>query len=386
MIVVAWVTVTGPFSGSGYAASFYGLGLVLLALGAAHRQWPRFDLRLGAIALLFLALCWLSISWSIEPQRTLRGAGQLTLIFAGALILLSQRWTLDDGAERIRTTALAGMSVGGALGAFDFLVDHPIMRHFVPPNGVYHAVGAKMDRGLAYAAILSWPILALNWRPGRKKWCVLMLVLVGAMIALSNASTVQLGAAVGLAALGVASVAPGLVAGGLAALSVIAALLTPVLALDFGATLMPLATAIKTSAVHRLEIWDYMSRRAFERPISGWGWWTAEYLPIRPDELARYRYVTAAGTPHPHGNWVQLWVETGIGGVALGLAFALLVLWRAWKMPKASRPFALACCTAVFIDAVASFDLASDSWWAVQAAAALLFSLLPKAASMDAPT
>jgi hypothetical protein len=73
-----------------------------------------------------------------------------------------------------------------------------------------------------------------------------------------------------------------------------------------------------------------------------------------------------------------LWVETGVFGVAIGLAFVLLVLWRVWKLPRAHRPFALACCASVFIIALASFDLATDSWWAALAATGLLFSILPR--------
>jgi O-antigen ligase len=200
-------------------------------------------------------------------------------------------------------------------------------------------------------------------------------------IAISYDITAKLSVAAGLAALLVALVAPWLVAGALALGAVIAATLTPVIALDFGKSLLPLAARIKPSAVHRLEIWDYMSRRAFERPWTGWGWWTARDLPIRPEELARYKYVTPAGSPHPHGNWVQLWVETGVVGVALGLVFALLVIWRVWRMPKPYRPFGLACATSVFVIALASFDLASDSWWAVLAATATLFAILPKPAA-----
>jgi hypothetical protein len=49
-------------------------------------------------------------------------------------------------------------------------------------------------------------------------------------------------------------------------------------------------------------------------------------------------------------------------------------------MPRAYRPFALGCCASVFVVALASFDLASDSWWAALAAAGLLFSILPRPA------
>jgi len=376
------MAIAGTFIGSGYAAAAFGFGLLLFLGGASRRQWPDFDRPLLAIAILFVALCWASSVWSIAPQHTIHGALQITLIFAGCLLLLGGNRYLRRNAHTILYATVIAAGIGAALALFDFRTDFPIMRHFLPANAFWVAVGAKMDRGLSYLIFLVWPLFAYAWQFRRRAWACGLAALVAALIASSYGITAQLSLATGLVAFAIAIVAPRLVAVGLAAVTCIAAALTPILALDFGARLLPLAARIKNTAVHRLEIWDYMSRRALERPLTGWGWWTAHMLPIRPEELARYQYVTANGSPHPHGNWVQLWVETGIGGVALGLAFVLLILWRAWRLPRPYRPFALACCASVFTIALASFDLATDSWWAALAATGLLFTILPAPTEM----
>jgi O-antigen ligase len=381
--VFAWVTVVGTFMGATYAAAIFILAGILLVGGMVRRQWPTIDRRLAALAILMLALCWASSLWSIVPDRTVHGALQVSVIFFGSLVLLGEAGTVTEGVDTIFRVSLAGLTLGAALGLFDFLADFPIMSHVLSPHAPDYAKGTKMDRGLSYLVFLAWPLLAFAWQAGMRVWALGAAAILIAVISVSYGITVQLSLAVGTLALALAIIAPRLVAIGLSLAVSLAALATPIFALGLGERLLPLAARIKPSAVHRLEIWDYMSRRTFEKPLIGWGWWTAHALPIHPDELARYQYVTRDGSPHPHGNWMQLWVETGIVGVAIGLAFALLVIWRAWRLPGLYRPFALACCASVFTISLASFDLASDSWWAALSATALLFTIVPKPATMS---
>ena len=379
--VFAWTSLVGIFVGSAYAAPIFILAGVLFVCGAIRGQWPAIDRPLLSLAILLVAMCWASTVWSIAPQRTLHGALQITGVFAASLILLGEAKTLSAGSGVIFAAAMAGASIGAALGAIDFLTGFPIMGHVLTPDSPVYAKGAKMDRGLSYLVFILWPILAFAWRSRWRLWSIGFAAVCCAVVAVCYGITVQLSLGAGIAAFAVALIAPRLVAVALSILVAIVAIATPILALDFGARLLPLAGQIRSSAVHRLEIWDYMSRRALERPLSGWGWWSSLELPIHPDELAKYRYVTPMGTSHPHGNWMQLWVETGVVGAAIGLAFALLVIWRAWRLPKAYQPFALASCASVFIVSLASFDLATDSWWAALSATALLFTIAPKSVS-----
>jgi len=381
MAALAWLGAGGTFVGAGDAATAFGLAGILVILGLLRRDWPVPDRALVTLAALFVALVWISSFWTVDAGRTTRGALQITAIFVGSLVLLGQAQYLRDGSDWIFRAAMVGAMAGAALAVIDFLSGFPIMRHLVPHTDNMHAVAVKMDRGLAYLALLAWPLVAYSWTARLKRWTGALVALVIAAVGISYGTTAQLSILVGIVALAIATIAPAVIAMGLAIVSAAAALLTPFLALEFGPSLLPLAARIKPSAVHRLEIWDYMSRRALERPLTGWGWWTAHVLPIRPDELARYHYVTPSGSPHPHGNWVQLWVETGIVGVTLGLAFALLIIWRAWRLPKPIQPFALACCSSVFIIALASFDLATDSWWAILAVIGVLFGIIPRPAN-----
>jgi len=136
-----------------------------------------------------------------------------------------------------------------------------------------------------------------------------------------------------------------------------------------------LARFLKPSGVNRLEIWDYMTARVFEHPLRGWGLMSAKYVPIHPDELARYIYTDARGI-YPHNQWLELWVELGALGVALGLVFAVLVLRRIRLLPACLRPFAYAAFASAMTVASVNYEVVTDSWWCALAASAVLFSIL----------
>jgi O-antigen ligase len=141
-----------------------------------------------------------------------------------------------------------------------------------------------------------------------------------------------------------------------------------------------LAAHIKASGVHRLEIWDYMTARVMERPVLGWGLAAANAVPIRPAELAHYRFVVPQGV-YPHQQWLELWLELGAVGALLALALALLVLNRIVLLPPRTRAFAFAAFAAALAVSFSNFEITTDSWWAALAGTAIL---LRAAARMEA--
>jgi O-antigen ligase len=110
-----------------------------------------------------------------------------------------------------------------------------------------------------------------------------------------------------------------------------------------------------------------MSLRIQERPWTGWGLGAANWVPVPADGLLRYRYVSPDGV-YPHNQWVELWLETGLPGVLLGLSLVALVLWRCRGVPLAMAAMASALAVSLL-----NFEITTDSWWAALAATALLF-------------
>lgn len=376
--VYAALPTIGLFSGGAYAALVFGLAGVLVLAGVAAGRWPSVDRPLGAIGALALALFWISATWSIVPKTSLSGSLQMTGIFVGALLLVGMRQSLAPAAPLIFRVLLIAAIVGPALVILDKAAGYPILGLISGHSPKTANVETRLARGLSQTAILIWPILAFARISRRPLQAGFAAILTMAMLVLtvSDATAALVDFAAGAIAFLLCLVLPRLVAAAGAVAIGAAGLATPWLITGAEEWLLPVSTELKDSATHRLEIWDYMVARSLERPLSGWGWLSANALPIHPDELARYHWVSASGTPHPHDFWLQLWVETGPAGAVLGSGFALLMLWRAWRQPADVRPFAIAAVVAAFATSLASFNLATDAWWGAAAAAGLLFAIM----------
>ena len=102
-----------------------------------------------------------------------------------------------------------------------------------------------------------------------------------------------------------------------------------------------------------------MTARVLAHPLRGWGLRNASFVPIHPAELAGYLYAGPGGI-YPHNQWLELWVELGALGAALGLAFALLVLRRVRRLPASMRPFAYAAFASAMTIASVNYEVVTD--------------------------
>jgi len=369
LLVCALVPSAGLVNGALYAPLLFGLGVVLAAAGwMADGTRPRADFALLLLAASFVALGWASFCWSVAPAETAGRALQLGLIAPGALLLLAARAPGTNVAERLFPVLLAALAVGALAMLADRAAGYPL-QHLLAPKAAYPVT--KYNRGLDYLALLVWPVLALGAVLGRRRetWLAALLALLLALVGRSTTAPVAL--LVGAAAFGLAALAPRLAPRLAAASLTLLATTLPVwlrLAASHRAALLG---HIKASGIHRLEIWDYMTARVAERPLLGWGLAAANSVPIRPQELAQYRFVVPQGV-YPHQQWLELWLELGVAGVLIALAAALLVLGRIDHLPPPTRKFAFAAFAAAMTVSFSSFEITTDSWWAVLAGTAYL--------------
>jgi O-antigen ligase len=253
------------------------------------------------------------------------------------------------------------------------MLDYPLQSILTARPGLQSST--KYNRGLDYLVLIAWPELA--WLCWRRHWKCAVLFAVAVITALTIGSSLagRVAVVTGAVVLALAWCMPRLVAVVLGWGAACLAALMP-FALRWLATNRALLVPyIKFSAVNRLEIWDYMTARVLQRPLLGWGISSANAVPIRPEELARYVYVTSAGT-YSHNQWLELWVETGALGAMAGLALATMVLRRIRDMPAPLRPFAYAAFGSAMTISCINFEVTTDSWWAALAASGFLFMTL----------
>ncbi len=375
VLVFAGLPTLGLAAGPSYSSMIIGLAVVQLLSGlAAARGVPSIDWPLAGIAALFLVLCWASVAWSIDQRESARAALGLTGVLAALLVFRAGRYG-RTAVETLFHVLLIATLLGILLAWLDIWLGYPLESAISTKPGVHAAT--KYNRGFDYLVLIVWPLLAHVWWR-RRWWAVGALGLAMAvMLAVTPSLAARVAVAAGLAVLLLAWAAPRLVALGLAwGVAAFVAALPAALRL-LADRRAALARFLKPSGVARLEIWDYMTARVFEHPIRGWGLRTATDLPIRPDELAGYLYTDARGI-YPHNQWLELWVELGALGAALGLVFALLLLVRIRRLPQAVRPFAYAAFASAMIVASVNYEVVTDSWWCALAASAALFGMLDR--------
>jgi O-Antigen ligase len=349
--------------------------IALLALAGCvlrHRQrhgawpWPR-----GAVLWAGLALfAWgaASAAWATEPLRALGTSVQIGGFFLlGAAACRAVAADDDAAKRRLMLSACAGLVAGLLLAGLDALTGNAVRAAVrglkeAPPNLVF---GLKP----AASAMALWlPLVAAA--PVARLWRSLVLAGGAAVLLLLPGETPKIAvlaaAAAGGAALLAPRWAPRLLGAGLAvAILAMPFALGPVLARG-----VP-AGGLVPSAAHRLLIWDFVATRIAERPALGWGMEASRAVPgrdARPSAEALHRFglVDPAAARwellplHPHNGALQLWLELGLPGAALGAAFAALLGFAA---SRSARPaVATAVLAAGAVTATLSFG-AWQEWW-----------------------
>jgi exopolysaccharide production protein ExoQ len=376
VLVFGALPTVGLVAGPAYAVLIFGLAVVqLINRAVIERRTPivTIDPGLCLLAAAFATLCWASASWSIDPAHSLHAALQMTAILLGAMALLAGPPLDHETTERLFSTLLIATIVGAAILAADCLLGYRFQS--LVAGHPHPGVVTKYNRGIDYLVLIAWPQFAyIAWR---RRWrdAVLLAVCMVVIVAIGAGLAARVAAAVGILVLALAVWLPRAVAPILAAGTVVLAASLPFTMRVMADHRMALAPHLKLSGLQRLEIWDFMTARVFERPLLGWGIAVSNAVPITPAEISTYVYQGSQGT-YPHDQWLELWVETGAIGAAIGLAFALLVIVRIQRMAPPIRPFAFAAFASAITVSCVNFEVVTDSWWAALAATAYLLTML----------
>jgi O-antigen ligase len=379
-----WLTVTvfaalpsiGLIAGPSYALLVFGFGVAQAALGAAQRRWPPIDWQPTLLALALVVLCWASVGWSVNPARSAMAALQVTAVLAGALLALASPPPGPEAADRLFRVMAIATAAGCIILVLDTLFDYTLQQHLLhrPPP----MVGTKYNRGMDHLTLIVWPVLGFHaWRRDWRAALLMGVPLVGA-VAVTLSLAAKAAMATGLALLLLALWLPRLIAPALAAGMVVLAAGTPIGLHLLAEERTALASHLKISGLHRLEIWDHVTTHLFERPLLGWGIGSSSELPMPPQELRHY-VILNGNDIYAHDQWLELWVETGALGALLGLCLALLILLRIRRASAEIRPFAYAAFGAGVLISCVNFEVMTDSWWAAVAACAFLFVTLDHA-------
>jgi O-antigen ligase len=359
-------------------------GMVIHGLRRQHLSWP--SLSTAMPFGLFVLYAGLSASWSIIPGSTLNQFLKLIYLLAAAFLSAGMLSAAPPQARQAASLGLiAGLAVGFALLLFDTAAGYPLLGAMHGTDGSGYVGDPAVNRTLVAFAALIWPAaLALNGRVGA--WS---LILPAGFLALSLFATSQsatFGIAVGFIAYAITclSIRTGR---RLATAMLIVGLLgaVPIARIAYSTGLSE-AAWLPHSAQHRIEVWKFAADRIMRRPLLGFGLDASRALPNEGD-VSKFRSWTDRVIPlHPHSVFLQLWLELGVVGAALGFAVGVILLRAADALDHVSQAFVLAAFACnLAMAGVTSFSM-WQGWWTsalIVSALCLLPSVRPATPAID---
>jgi exopolysaccharide production protein ExoQ len=353
------------------------LALASVALIASRRDGlPALAGGMRAFAAFLPLLAWMfaSAGWSLDGGASIDLALRLAGLFAAGAVLVASLGRLPLEQLRLPLTASAlGFSGAALLVVIDLALGGHLAQFLHAPRLDGYDPALAYGRGATLHAILLVPVAVGLLQIARPRLAAGYAL--SGVIAILETSSLSAKTALfaGLATLAAVSVMPRLRWAGLAFFAVAAVILP----LMFPLPLNPAASCWladhKPSALHRLEIWSFVAEHVGERPVVGWGLDASRRLPGGTAQVV-IRACDAAGRPdgialsseilplHPHNGILQVWLELGGIGAALGFAPLFFAIWRAFRNPQWRTRTAQATIAGT-IAAAASVGLVSFGIW-----------------------
>ena len=356
---LSWIAAL--FLSASLFAHTVALRLALLVVGAVLATvfaWRnRADTRLlppiWLAFLLWAAWAWLSVVWSIEPERTLKELRN-EIVYTGAAL-----WVCFVAAQAANATRIVIPVVGAAAAAVMAIGLHDYSIGWEHYLGGLH--GGPGDHSSALLTLMPCVVMTA-WYGGRAGWRLRthlplwilgLLMLVSAYCTLNRTVWIGLGLEILLvgALLTVHARTPvswstrTKLVSGLVAVAIV-----------IGAAIALSAVQIKREAVGgkslatdtRLALWPEIVERIGERPLTGYGFGRGL---LRQPLQAEFRDLDAM-LWHAHNMFLEQLLQLGVPGLALFLVLLAAVLREGWRAAR-DRSDSRAACGIALIAVVA---------------------------------
>jgi O-antigen ligase len=386
LLVYAELSTVGAFSGGMWGGVGIGYSLALYLCAAwLDRSWPRPSRDFLGLALAALATMGLLNPGSVNPGISWFDWERLATIFLPLALLTAPAVKARADHMYFFTVLILAIFAGAFALGVELFLGAPVL-HILKGDRIGLT---QYNRGLSYLVLLAMPALAALWtlpfatpnqpfRSAVEKVAPFLLLIAVLLFpaGLTESRAAKLALVAALLTAAAAYRAPQLTRRGLGGL-VILLLGWPIIVQKSFIVFQDQLGRLPDSWRARMEIWDYMSYRIFEHPWLGWGLGTSKALDFRDPHGDLYKFVLAAA-PHPHNVVTQLWVELGLPGLALGVAFALLTLRQAGRLRPPLVPFAYGAWVAALCLCCVAYNFWTDSLFSAFALTGFAFALLDR--------
>lgn len=100
-----------------------------------------------------------------------------------------------------------------------------------------------------------------------------------------------------------------------------------------------LVSKLPSSWEQRVHIWHFVAEKIYEKPLLGWGFFSARYFPGGSDSFPLASGLCIKIPMHPHNFLLQLWLDFGVIA-PLFITAMVILLWRYTRQhPSCARVF-----------------------------------------------
>lgn len=376
--------------------SFLGLGILIgqnpekreqiVDLLSHHFKKKNTTLLVTFLAAVIMFTFWMGLStlWAPSPLKSLKLFGSLSALFLAGFTLCCLLQLFDN-----RHLRFLGFSFFlGCLLTFLFLTLEVYfggsLRHYVKTGEYftfYNTNGLMpYNQGATFLAVIVWPLLGLVYRWQRLLALPFLAIIFCLVLQLESHAAVAGLLVGGFVFLGVYSLRkPALILG--SALTFIVMITSPqiiVTFLDPVKVEAALPNQAKASYSHRLWIWRYVSHRAFEKSLTGWGLdasrdkelkqsmlWHSERFCLEEGQKGEVQSCANESIPlHPHNMALQIWLELGvIGSILAALVISIFPLLIAyWPLSRFGKALAASTYASSLVIGFVAYGI-WQNWW-----------------------
>ncbi len=341
-----------------------------------YKKTPKIDWVLLSFISVFLMFAGISYFWAVNPDATIMRVIKLTAIIIPSLLLLFTARSVNIVNIQAFKYLPYTLIFASILLIIETYLKYPIY-HFLRSLPAEEVVApAKINWSLIIISLLIWPVLLNLWLEKNKLLIPAVLIAVFSAIFSATSQSAMVALIFGSLSLFLSFKKPKCLLYAICSATIIGIIISPWLA-QWLYNLRPeiLVDWRNASAGQRMELWDFVARRALEQPWYGWGIEATKY--IKDFDSAQILYLRTR-VFHPHNFALQLWIELGIIGALSGVIFIYLCLKHFLLFNEKYLKFIIACFTATLVVNLVGYGVWQSWLVGLQLTVALLFVVTVK--------
>jgi exopolysaccharide production protein ExoQ len=315
---------------------------------------------IAAISLIAL----ISSLWAIDAEEAIeRSYKTFFILFPGCLLFSVMREAPPSFVEKL-TKALPFFLLGAFILVFIEFITGGLLQSLVKSKPLEENNMSSYNRGMVFLTFIVFPVLVLlkpycqTYNYKNVAFSVIGIAIVLGTFALTDSQSSQLALIAGITILALHRFLQPWIWTAISLVLILLLFSAPYLAIWMFHTLPALVGDSdwlqEAYAMHRMEIWDFVSRYALQNPLYGYGMEATKAIQDFDTKMLYFRYPVVL---HPHNFALQIWIEFGLAGITAASVLTFILIKKMQTLPARSSGLYLAVFFAILCVASTAYGL-----------------------------